>query len=107
MFNQTLEGDDLSCFDNNLWELGLLLIIWGERMYALITERRRIWAPALKSFFLQGDLLILKIKMTLKRMLGDKRSVCLFCCIPPSLPERMWLSFSESLTIGRSWTWTG
>lgn len=38
---------------------------------------------------------------------GRWGEVCLSTLVCPALPELTWLSFSESLTVGRSWTWTG
>lgn len=96
-----IEGGDLNCFDNP-WELGLLVIILGEGMHAIFQER-----GGFGLFLFTEGLLSLKIRMTwsLGLLANRETPACLLFC--PSLPALTWLSSSESLASGHSWTWTG
>ena len=68
-------------------------------------KRRRICkSSALKSFFLQGDMLSLKIKRTRKRMLENKKPVCVFLACP-SLSARV--NMAELFRITDYWTFMG
>lgn len=77
-------------------------------MCALIKERRWIWALALKVFFFYRRLVEIENQDDTEiQGAGRWGEVCLSTLVCPALLELTWLSFSESLTVGRSWTWTG